>query len=158
MRTTREYAPAIELWQGHAELFSSSSPDICDDVAWSLYSLGKYQEAQLAALRGLAQAEVTPVQKFLLLNALGSCQSDLGQFARAEQHYSEMVELGKTTDVPPRYISAGLQNRAMVLMHQGRYPQALLDLEEALKIAGEVGGLTLCQHSDALGPGTNRHG
>jgi len=149
-RRTSDWDAARDALERAVELDRALRPPDSRERARSLAELGileqefgRLERAELLYTESLVihRLRGAPGGIAVGLNNLGTLLSDRGDFAGAERHYREALELNRAAYGPrhPR-VALNLSNLGLALRRQGKHAQALEPLEEALAIQREAYG------------------
>ena len=131
-----QFEQLIERWQNGVS--TERNPEIAGSLVWSLSERGRSSEATEIGELALGDQRLQGWQRVRLMNALASAYRHSGQYARAEQLQSEVIDL-VIRDYQSRRIYVVYFNRALLRRWSGKYQAAIRDAEKSLHYASEAG-------------------
>ncbi|MEM6252868.1 MAG: CHAT domain-containing protein [Cyanobacteria bacterium P01_D01_bin.156] len=137
--TEGRYAAAIEAWQQAAQSYERQADRVnqasaLSNVGLAYLRLGNYTEADAAIATAHSQFSETPTEPYpqrilaQVLTAQAQLSMAQGQLNEALAHLNQATELYQTLEDPDGLLRAQL-NQGQILQVQGRYRQALKQLE-----------------------------
>jgi tetratricopeptide (TPR) repeat protein len=130
------------FWEARQHLHDQVDGLTLYSAAWAYIHLGNFPAASNVLTSGLARTDFAPLDVWSLLEAKAAIAFYQGKYQEAEIYFSEALELGRTlpaSNTLLQDIANVLRNRSVNRLQLGRYSGSLPDLQEALKIYGEVG-------------------
>jgi tetratricopeptide (TPR) repeat protein len=128
----------IAFWESHPEAHENCDGATANFVAWGYLNLGRTSEALELIERVTASATLSDKDKSDLLEARAALHFYGGDYGQAESDFSEALELRQCIGYLPATANV-LRNRAMTRVQQGRFLEALPDLEHTLQVYSEAG-------------------
>jgi tetratricopeptide (TPR) repeat protein len=128
----------VQIWNAHPEFHTLSTPFTIRNVAYALAELGELSASLGLVLPVLNRPDLSVLERVVLLETCGFACHTSADFVSAERHYSEAINLFRQDQQAHRAGSL-LFNRSTTYLSLSRFPQAIADAEEALRLASEGG-------------------
>jgi tetratricopeptide (TPR) repeat protein len=141
----------VQLWNARPELHLTSKPFTIRNVAFAMAELGHFTTSLGLVLPVLNLPDLSMLERVVLLETCGfACQTG-SDFVLAERYYSEAINLFRQDHQAHRAGSL-LFNRSITYLSLCRFPEAIADAEQALRLAAEGGHIRFLANAQlALG-------
>jgi tetratricopeptide (TPR) repeat protein len=128
------FSAVVQWWREHPSFVGETETDCI--IAVALAMCGENDEAELIAVRVLAQPNLEPQYRYQLLSALGHIRYHTNKSGEALILYEQALEAARETQRND-IIAASLQSRAIAQGELGHRDEQIADLREAVKLHSE---------------------
>ncbi len=128
------FSAVVEWWREHPSFVGETETECIMAVALAM--CGENDEAELIAVRVLAQPNLEPQYRHQMLSALGNIRYHTNNSAEALVLYEQALEAARETQRND-IIAVSLQSRAITQGELGHRDEQIADLREAVKLHSE---------------------